>query len=811
MKLKSLRIDGFGALTEREFEISPGLTLVVGPNEAGKSTLQKCLLALLYGLSRRGEGPGRPVETSEWAFLRPWDQTARYGASVFFALKSGQEVYVSKDFSEQDSTKTQVVAGGKDITKTFKRDKDTKDLKIGEHFLGLSREEFEASALIKQYGVRWEDGTCKLLASQIEALVDTGGKESASEAIRILEQAISEKIGTDRSTKRPLDQVRGALREKQRELQECEAVHSEAMNLWRGIDELGVRLDQANKEVEKYEGLTRLGELIELEEKVKRIREVEKEVKELRQRLENLGPVPSADIDVADLTRRLEEYERSAGELQQIQSQLDEARPALSKATNELCGIAGGLWEELVELQLLEGVPPETAGLEPDKLREAMDETDAALRNGIDAEEKRQSEIKSKLRKEQLRRAVTSGFVSLFGVLVLFLGVLGEKSAAIIGGVLLLVAGVGGLVSLPLLRRSYRRAFSKLPDLEEMRDKLDEFRRVRTGVDSQMGWVVKLLPRERKLHDGKTEAEADLEDFLRRAGAKGNTLEELKKAHTQLQDHRREYESAEARLKEAKKRLAGLEDRGGAEELMGRIEEKRRSLSAIDELRGQYRDGEDYIEKERAAREDAGKLEAELEGLRGKAQAMLKCTTPPGKLRSEIARLRADEAKLLRFRESLDTARNVLASVVEDTHARWSASLNQSASEIVERLTQARYSRVVFDNDLSPTLERPDGRQIMEGQALRECLSEGTQDLLYFAARVTVARELSSSREPLPLILDDPLVALDKNRLQAALSLLAKMARQVQVIILTCREGYRTELESLSQREGTDFAYIHLA
>ena len=456
-------------------------------------------------------------------------------------------------------------------------------------------------------------------------------------------------------------------------------------------------------------------------------------------------------------------------------------------------------------------MPPETAGLEPDKLREAMDETDAALRNGIDAEQRRRSEITSRLRKEQLRRAITSGFVSLFGLLVVVLGILGAGLATVIGGVLLLAAGAGGLISLPLLRRSYRRAFSKLPDLEKMRDKLKEFERVRAGVDSKMGWVAQLRPREHKLHDGKTEAEADLENSLRRAGAEGDTLEELKKAHTQLQDRRRERESIEARLREAKKRLAELKARGGAEELMDHIEEKRNSLPAIDKFRLQYRDGEDYIEKERAAREDAGKLEAELEGLRSKAQAMLKCATPPGKLRSEIARLRADEAKLLRFRESLDTARTVLASVVEDTHARWSASLNQSASEIVERLTQARYSRVVFDNDLSPTLERPDGRQIMEGQALRECLSEGTQDLLYFAARVTVARELSSSREPLPLILDDPLVALDESRLQEALSLLAKMARQVQVIILACRERYKAGLQSLSEREGADFAYIHLA
>jgi DNA repair exonuclease SbcCD ATPase subunit len=478
---------------------------------------------------------------------------------------------------------------------------------------------------------------------------------------------------------------------------------------------------------------------------------------------------------------------------------------------DELRGIAGGLWEDLAKLQLLEGVPPETAGLEPDGLREAMDETDAALRNGIDAEQRRRSEITSRLRKEQLRRAITSGFVSLFGLLVVFLGILGARLPIAIGGVLLLAAGAGGLISLPLLRRSYRRAFSRLPDLEKMRDKLKEFERLRAGVNSKMGWVAQLLPRERKLHDGKTEAEEDLENSLRRAGAEGDTLEELKKTHTQLQGRRRERESIEARLREAKKRLAELKARGGAEELMDRIKEKRNSLPAIDKFRLQYRDGEDYIEKERAAREDAGKLEAELEGLRSKAQAMLKCATPPGKLRSEIARLRADEAKLLRFRESLDTARNVLASVVEDTHARWSASLNQSASEIVERLTQARYSRVVFDNDLSPTLERPDGRQIMEGQALRECLSEGTQDLLYFAARVTVARELSSSREPLPLILDDPLVALDESRLQEALSLLAKMARQVQVIILACRERYKAGLQSLSEREGTDFAYIHLA
>ena len=54
MRLRSLRVDGFGRLADRTFEFGPGLNVVVGRNEAGKSTLAAALVASLYGL-RRGE------------------------------------------------------------------------------------------------------------------------------------------------------------------------------------------------------------------------------------------------------------------------------------------------------------------------------------------------------------------------------------------------------------------------------------------------------------------------------------------------------------------------------------------------------------------------------------------------------------------------------------------------------------------------------------------------------------------------------------------------------------------------------------
>ena len=168
------------------------------------------------------------------------------------------------------------------------------------------------------------------------------------------------------------------------------------------------------------------------------------------------------------------------------------------------------------------------------------------------------------------------------------------------------------------------------------------------------------------------------------------------------------------------------------------------------------------------------------------------------------------EKKLEAFRDSLNLARSVLALVAGGTHARWSRSLNAAASAIVEGLTEGRYSSVTFGDDLSPAVERPDGRQVMEGQLLQECLSEGTQDLLYFAARVAVAKELSSTKEPLPLILDDPLVAFDDDRRARVLSLLAKTAREVQVIAFTCREEYAPELRVLCEKEGVSFSCIRL-
>src|ERR1035437_3990230 len=49
MKITAITVDGFGLLHERRVEPSPGLTVVRGQNEAGKTTLLAFVRSILFG------------------------------------------------------------------------------------------------------------------------------------------------------------------------------------------------------------------------------------------------------------------------------------------------------------------------------------------------------------------------------------------------------------------------------------------------------------------------------------------------------------------------------------------------------------------------------------------------------------------------------------------------------------------------------------------------------------------------------------------------------------------------------------------
>src|ERR1700684_2573507 len=86
MRFCALRVDGFGRLAGRTFNFGPGLNVVVGPNEAGKSTLAAALVASLYGLQRG--------EKDRW---RPWTANA-YATALTYDTSDGARWEVQRAF-----------------------------------------------------------------------------------------------------------------------------------------------------------------------------------------------------------------------------------------------------------------------------------------------------------------------------------------------------------------------------------------------------------------------------------------------------------------------------------------------------------------------------------------------------------------------------------------------------------------------------------------------------------------------------------------------------------------------------------------
>jgi energy-coupling factor transporter ATP-binding protein EcfA2 len=144
-----------------------------------------------------------------------------------------------------------------------------------------------------------------------------------------------------------------------------------------------------------------------------------------------------------------------------------------------------------------------------------------------------------------------------------------------------------------------------------------------------------------------------------------------------------------------------------------------------------------------------------------------------------IAQEEAELAREERQRDALFLAIEVLRESVLGYQQEHVGRLARSAGGTMERLTGGRYKRVELDADLKPELAL-DGR---DGVPV-ESLSRGAHDAFYLSLRAALARELAA-REPLPLLLDDPIAHFDENRRAVLLGYLEELAADVQVVLLT--------------------------
>lgn len=81
MQFCKAKTEEFGKLNQEVIYFSPGINLIYGENESGKTTLHTFLRSMLFGMER---GHGRAAANDDWSRFEPWEYGGRYGGSLTF-------------------------------------------------------------------------------------------------------------------------------------------------------------------------------------------------------------------------------------------------------------------------------------------------------------------------------------------------------------------------------------------------------------------------------------------------------------------------------------------------------------------------------------------------------------------------------------------------------------------------------------------------------------------------------------------------------------------------------------------------------
>lgn len=99
MYIKKLLLQHFGKYNNREVELQPGLNLIYGPNEAGKTTLKDFIIGMFYGIERQR---GIASRTDEYMRHEPLDGSGYAGVMELHTTDGAYTI--ERDFRKDRKT-----------------------------------------------------------------------------------------------------------------------------------------------------------------------------------------------------------------------------------------------------------------------------------------------------------------------------------------------------------------------------------------------------------------------------------------------------------------------------------------------------------------------------------------------------------------------------------------------------------------------------------------------------------------------------------------------------------------------------------
>jgi len=725
MKILSLNVVEFGGLSNKQFDLSEGLNIFEGENEAGKSTIWLFIKFMLYGMPRKGH-PDRERSVS-------WRGHRAVGSMRVLHL--GREYRIERSFTESGRSGNErmtiyhhasgeIAFPGKDA---------------GEVFLGVPKEIFENTCGIGQM-----------------RLSDLGGKKGA-DAIRNLLSTADETTDITHIEDK-LDKIRVQYRHKNGKgglLYEKSAQINEAKKQWETAIETERRL-------------------VLLEEKMKRNQvQSEKNAERLSLVSEQL-----AQLGTLELLRRFERLRAMQAKEQELDEKLETVKLRAQKTQKELCeadaatlrSIAANLRAAMIRREAQEEQMARIAE------HRSYDPADAEVGERLEAEGGALA-ILARIKKYSRSFALCV----CLGAVLIGVGLGGVVITPIIPAVGA-VLGVGLLV-LGGIQRKKRSTlagrFGQTPDtlpayfarcaeaIRAQREELKETTEAEAScratqalireIEEQLGAALRRTLPESEVETTAAAAETE----AARISAYLSELRELHSNKTALEKTAEDEKNALSEYDEHQLRASLTIDPA--------------TLASFDPAR---------LETER--RFLKGQAETLEQSFRASQIELISAKTnakDPLVLADRVSELSESYARAEEYYETLELAMSALTDAAETMSGNITPALGRRAGEMMSIISAGRYETLAAGADYTPTLLDED-----QFTVTADALSAGTRDAAYLSLRIALVTQLFEGELP-PLMLDDALCQIDDTRTAKILTLLAKLCEeQFQCLLFTCHK-----------------------
>ena len=243
MRFESVKAYAFGRLRDETLELTPGMNVIYGPNEAGKSTWHAALYAGLCGM-RRARGRSRSEDSDFQARHKPWDGEGwEVGATI--ALQDRRVVLRHDLDGRVDSSASDADLAARDYSAEIMND----GAPDGARWLGLDRRSFLSTACVRQTSILAVLDDPRDLQDELQSAAATARTgETAADALVLLNTYRTEHVGTERSPTRPLARSRRDVENARTALTSAQSARTESAERRHRVNDLEAVVQHLERE-----------------------------------------------------------------------------------------------------------------------------------------------------------------------------------------------------------------------------------------------------------------------------------------------------------------------------------------------------------------------------------------------------------------------------------------------------------------------------------------------------------------------------------------------------------------------------------